>query len=403
MKKKSISLLLSGLLAVTLLTGCGGAGSETAATSATETTAGQADSQEQSQGSDSSGSQDENGEKSQAENEKGSDADAKESASQADSPESTGDAEGKEAAGSDTDGEDITLRVGSLKGPTSMGLVFLMEMAEGGKTEQTYDFTMVTSADELLPKVIGGDLDIALVPANVASVLYGRTEGQVAVIDINTLGVLYGVTADNSIQSIGDLAGKTVYMTGKGTTPDYVFQYLLEANGIQDQVALEFKSEPGEVAALLANQPEAIGILPQPFVTVACAQNEALGIALDLTAEWDKAQEEKGSQMVTGVTLVRKEFLEKHPDAVSLFLKDHEKSAAYTKEQPDQAAELIVKAGIIEKAPVAKKALPYCNITCITGQEMKAALSGYLQVLFDRDPKSVGGKMPEDDFYFIEP
>ena len=282
MKKKSISLLLSGLLAVTLLTGCGGAGSENAATSATETTAGQADSQEQSQGLDSSGSQDENGEKSQAENEKGPDADAKESASQADSPESTGDAEGKEAAGSDTDGEDITLRVGSLKGPTSMGLVFLMEMAEGGKTEQTYDFTMVTSADELLPKVIGGDLDIALVPANVASVLYGRTEGQVAVIDINTLGVLYGVTADNSIQSIGDLAGKTVYMTGKGTTPDYVFQYLLEANGIQDQVALEFKSEPGEVAALLANQPEAIGILPQPFVTVACAQNEALGIALDV-------------------------------------------------------------------------------------------------------------------------
>lgn len=403
MKKKSISLLLSGLLAVTLLTGCGGAGSETAAPSATETTAGQAASQEQSQGSDSSGSQEANGEKSQAENGKDSDRDAKESASQADSPESSGDAEGKDGAGSDTEGEDITLRVGSLKGPTSMGLVFLMEMAEGGKTEQTYDFTMVTSADELLPKVIGGDLDIALVPANVASVLYGRTEGQVAVIDINTLGVLYGVTADDSIQSISDLAGKTVYMTGKGTTPDYVFQYLLEANGIQDQVTLEFKSEPGEVAALLANQPEAIGILPQPFVTVACAQNEALGIALDLTAEWDKAQEEKGSQMVTGVTLVRKEFLEEHPDAVSLFLKDHEKSAAYTKEQPDQTAELIVKAGIIEKAPVAKKALPYCNITCITGQEMKTALSGYLQVLFDRDPKSVGGKMPGEDFYFIEP
>lgn len=403
MKKKSISLLLSGLLTVTLLTGCGGAGSETAAPSATETTAGQAASQEQSQSLDSSGSQEANGEKSQAENGKDSDGDAKESASQADSPESSGDAEGKEAAGSDTDGEDITLRVGSLKGPTSMGLVFLMEMAEGGKTEQTYDFTMVTSADELLPKVIGGDLDIALVPANVASVLYGRTEGQVAVIDINTLGVLYGVTADASIQSIGDLAGKTVYMTGKGTTPDYVFQYLLEANGIQDQVMLEFKSEPGEVAALLANQPEAIGILPQPFVTVACAQNEALGIALDLTAEWDKAQEEKGSQLVTGVTLVRKEFLEEHPDAVSLFLKDHEKSAAYTKEQPDQTAELIVKAGIIEKAPVAKKALPYCNITCITGQEMKTALSGYLQVLFDRDPKSVGGKMPGEDFYFIEP
>ena len=378
--RKAVSIVMACALAAAVMGGCSSAPKEarpeavTAAESTVSETSREAGAGEGAESSEASG-----GGKEQAET------------------------ESKAKVSQEAPGETAALRIGSLKGPTTMGMVSMMDKAAKGEVEGSYEFTMVTAADELVGKMVSGNLDIALVPANVASVLYGRTEGQVAVIDINTLGVLYGVTADNSIQSIGDLAGKTVYMTGKGTTPDYVFQYLLEANGIQDQVALEFKSEPGEVAALLANQPEAIGILPQPFVTVACAQNEALGIALDLTAEWDKAQEEKGSQMVTGVTLVRKEFLEKHPDAVSLFLKDHEKSAAYTKEQPDQAAELIVKAGIIEKAPVAKKALPYCNITCITGQEMKAALSGYLQVLFDRDPKSVGGKMPEDDFYFIEP
>lgn len=304
---------------------------------------------------------------------------------------------------SSTETESATVRVGSLKGPTSMGLVFMMEMAEGGKTENEYEFTMVTAADELLPKIISGDVDIALVPANVASILYNQTNGNVSVIDINTLGVLYVVSGDTSIQSLEDLKGKTVYMTGKGTTPDYVVQYLLDAHGLTDQVALEFKSEPTEVAALLAQQPEAVGVLPQPFATVACVQSDSkVQAVLDLNQAWNDLQKEGGSRLVTGVTLVRNQFLEENKEAVELFLKDHEKSAAYTKEQPDQSAELIVKTGIIEKAPIAKMALPLCNITCITGQEMEEALKGYLQVLYERDEKSVGGALPEEDFYYYE-
>ncbi len=294
------------------------------------------------------------------------------------------------------------VRVGSLKGPTSMGLVHLMEQDEAGTAANDYDFTMVAAADELLAKVVSGDLDIALVPANVSSVLYNKTSGGISVIDINTLGVLYIVASDDSIQSMTDLKGRTIYLTGKGTTPDYVLHYLLSANGLSESdITLEYKSEATEVAAVLKEQPDAIGLLPQPFVTAACAQNEALKIVLDLTGEWQAVQGESGSQLVTGVTIVRNEFLENQPDAVDAFLEEHKASADFANDNPDEASELIAKLGIIEKAPVAKKALPYCNITCIAGEDMKAALSGYLQVLFDQDPKSVGGKLPEDAFYYI--
>lgn len=297
---------------------------------------------------------------------------------------------------------DVTVRTGSLKGPTSMGLVQLMDKQEKGEALCDYEFTMVTAADELLGKVVNGDLDIALVPANVASVLYNKTEGGISVIDINTLGVLDIVASDDSIKSIADLKGKTLYLTGKGTTPDYVIRYLLTENGLSDSdVTLEYKSEAAEVAAVLKDQADAIGLLPQPFVTAACAQNENLKIVLDLTKEWQAVQGNGGSQLVTGVTIVRNAFLEEYPDAVTLFLAEHKESAAFANENPDEASELIAAAGIIEKAPIAKKALPYCNITCITGEEMKTALSGYLKVLSDQDPKFVGGKLPEDGFYFI--
>ncbi len=298
--------------------------------------------------------------------------------------------------------EDVTIRVGSLKGPTSMGLVSLMDLSKKGQAANQYEFTMVTAADELVARIASGDMDIALIPANVASILYHKTQGGISVIDINTLGVLDVVSSDDSIRSLTDLKGKIIYMTGKGTTPDYVFHYLLSENGLtESDITLEFKSEPAEVAAILKEQPGAVGVLPQPFVTAVCAQNENLKIVLDLTREWQAVQKSGGSQLVTGVTIVRNDFLKEYPDALALFLSEHQASARYTSTNPDETSELIAALGIIEKAPIAKKALPYCNITCITGEEMKTALSGYLQVLAGQDPRSVGGKLPEDDFYFI--
>lgn len=298
--------------------------------------------------------------------------------------------------------EDTVVRVGSLKGPTSMGLLFLMEDAEQGQSAGKYEFQMATAADELLPLMVKGELDIALVPANVASVLYGRTEGGVSVIDINTLGVLYMVSGDTSIQETADLAGRTVYLTGKGTTPDYVLRYLLAENGISEEdVTLEYKSEAAEVAALLAENPEATGLLPQPFVTAALSQNEALSAVLDMNEEWSRVQGEDGSSMVTGVTVVRNDFLEEHEDAVKCFLEEHARSTQAINDDPETGAAYAVKAEIVAKEPIAQKAIPGCNITCITGAEMKQALEGYLKVLYGQDPASVGGGLPQEDFYYV--
>ena len=294
------------------------------------------------------------------------------------------------------------VRVGSLKGPTSIGLVELMERAEKKETENTYSFTMETAADTLLTMMIQKELDIALVPANVASVLYNKTEGQVVVIDINTLGVLYMLSGDESIESIQDLKGKTIYLTGKGTTPDYVLQYVLEENGLSlEDITLEYKAEATEVAAHLNMDENAIGLLPQPFATATLVKNENLTTVFDMNDEWDKLQGDEKSMMVTGVTVVRKEFLDENKGAVSLFLKDHRQAAEYVNSNLDEAAGFVVKTGIIEKEPIAKKAIPHCNITYIDGEKMKDALSGYLTVLYNKDTKAVGGNLPGDDFYYL--
>ena len=293
------------------------------------------------------------------------------------------------------------VRVGGMKGPTTMGIVSLGVELEGKEEANTYEKTMVTAADELTAMVINEEVDIALVPANVASVLYNKTQGGVKVIDINTLGVLYVVETGDSISSIEYLKGKTVYLTGKGTSPDFVAQYLLNKHGLTtEDVKLEYKSEAAEVVSVLAEDENAVGLLPQPFVTVAGMQNENLRIALDLTAEWEAAQDD-GSSLVTGVTVVRTSYLEEHEDAVKGFLADHEMSAAYTNENVEAAADMIVELGIVAKAPIAQKAIPYCNITYVDGAEMQEALSGNLQALYDLEPTSIGGAMPGEDFYYI--
>ena len=285
------------------------------------------------------------------------------------------------------------IRIGSLKGPTSIGLMKMMD-------DTSYSFELATTADELLPKMISGDLDIALVPANVSSVLYNKSEGAVQVIDINTLGVLYAVSADDSITSVKDLVGKNVYITNKGTTPDYITQYLLKANGIDiSDVNIEYKSESAEVAAILNSDPEAVGILPQPFVTACMLKNDSLKDVLDLTAEWDKINPD--SQLLTGVTIVRKEFLENNKDAVTRFMKDHEESVEYAVSNVEDTADKVVEAGIIEKEPLAVKAIPKCNVVYIDGSKMQNDLMGYLEVLYELDPSSVGGKLPNDDFYYM--
>lgn len=294
-----------------------------------------------------------------------------------------------------------TFRIAGLKGPTTMGMVKLMSDAEAGETHQDYQVTMYGAADEVVPLLVKGDIDLAAIPANLAANLYNQTEGKVQVAAINTLGVLYVVTTGDDVKSVEDLKGKTVYSTGKGTTPEYVLNYILKENGIDPEkdLTVEYKSEATEVAAALQAADEgAIAVLPQPYVTAAQSQIEGLNVALNLTEEWNKVS--TNSDLVTGVLVASTEFIEQNEAAFEEFLKDYQASIEWVNSNTADAAELVANYGIVAKAPLAQKALPACNITYVDGAEMKTKLSGYLQVLFDQNPKAVGGAMPGDDFYY---
>ena len=310
----------------------------------------------------------------------------------------------------ETPDDTAAFKIAALKGPTAMGLVELMslsdtvnEMMEGKEdvvsTGNTYEFTLAGSADEVTPLLIKGELDMACVPANLAAVLYNKTEGAVQVLAVNTLGVLYIVENGESVQSLADLKGKTVVAAGKGSTPEYALRYLLSENGIDPDadVTLDWKSEHSECVAALASGQASIALLPQPFVTVAQSKIDGLRMALDLTEEWDKL--DNGSALITGVIVARSDFVEAHPAAVGSFLTAYAASVDWVNANTADAAALIGEYGIVDAA-VAEKALPYCNIVCITGAELLEKLPGYLSVLYNADPAAVGGAMPDNSFYF---
>ncbi len=293
--------------------------------------------------------------------------------------------------------DDVSIRIAGLKGPTTIGLVNFFNDVASESSSINYSFEMFTAGSDIMAAMAAGQADIGLVPSNVACVMNNKVEGGVSVIDINTLGVLSCVTADDSIKEISDLAGRTVYLTGQGATPEYTLRYLLEQAGITD-CNLEFKSEPTEIVSIFGESADAVAVLPQPFVTAALAQNENLRISFTLDDEWAKVNTD--SKIVTGVTVVTNSFLKEHKDAVDAFIEAHRQSTKKALSDVDTTAALVVEQGIIAKEPLAKKAIPSCNIVCLTGDEIKSTLEGYLQVLYDQDPKSVGGKLPGDDFYY---
>lgn len=291
---------------------------------------------------------------------------------------------------------DSPIRIAALKGPTAMGLVKLME---DDKAVGSYDFVIEGSIDAVTPKLLKGELDIAAVPANVASVLYNNTKGQVKVLAINTLGVLYIAECGDSIHSVEDLRGKTIYSAGKGATPQYALDFALSSHGIDPEadVNIEYRSEHAECVAMLAQNSDAVAMLPQPFLTTAMLKNENIRMAIDLNDAWS---EKSGQPLLTGVAVVRSEFLEQHPEQVDEFLRLYQQSAEYVSSNTDAAASLIGGFDIFPEA-AAKRALPYCAVTCITGGEMKDKLSSYLNVLFEQNPKSVGGAVPDEAFYYL--
>lgn len=294
----------------------------------------------------------------------------------------------------------VDINVATLAGPTGVGMAKLMDMQKNGQAANNYNITLCSDpATEVVPSVVSGNFQIASVPVNLASALYNKTNGGVQILAVNTAGVLYILENGNEINSFADLAGKTLYATGQGSTPEYILNYLLEKNGLTDKVTVEYEASHDELAAKAASGKVKIAMLPEPKVTATLMQNKDMRRAIDLTKEFESAT---NLTLIQGCVIANKDFCEKNPEAVKKFLEEYKASIDFAVNNVDEAAALCETYSIIPKAAMAKKAIPNCNIVYITGEEMKKSVSANLQIFFDADPKSIGGKMPADDFYYAK-
>ena len=293
---------------------------------------------------------------------------------------------------------DEPVRVFALKGPTGIGMVGVME-----NHPDEYAFTLAGAPDEIVAAIASGSADIAACPTNLAATLYNKTKGNVQLMALNTLGVLHVVSSDESIASFADLAGRKVYATGQGSVPEYVINYILEQNGIADQVEMEYVAEHSELATLLAAGSAEIGILPEPHVTSALMQNDSLRTVIDVTSAFEDAAKMAGSDAMVlsmGCVIVRREFAENNPRLVEAFLDAYSESVAFVNADPDTASQLVEKHGVMPKAAVAKRAIPNCHIVFVEGTQMRAQIEPLYDLLFAANPASVGGALPGDDFYY---
>ena len=283
-----------------------------------------------------------------------------------------------------------TLRIAALKGPTGMGLAYLMQ-----EESSAFSVELLDAPDVVTGKFINGEIDIAAVPVNLAAVLSNKTDGKAVMIAVNTLGVLYILENGETVHSMEDLAGKTLYATGQGSTPQYVLEYLLEQNGLKDQVTVEYIAEHATLAAMVASGEAPLAMLPEPNVSSVLLKNESARIALDLTSEWDAVSD---AQLLQGCYIVQRSVLESEPEAVRAFLSAAAESAARVNSEAEAPA-LIAELGIVGSEAIAARAIPNCNIVCLTGEQMQEAAEAMLSVLFAANPKSIGGQLPDASFY----
>ena len=292
----------------------------------------------------------------------------------------------------------VKIRVAAMNGPTGMGMARLADQVRNDMLPYECDVTFSGSPDDVRAGLLSGELDVAAVPVNMAAALYNKTGGEILTLAANTLGVLYIVEKGDTVQSMADLAGKKILAAGQGSTPEYVINYLLEKNGLTDSVEVEYVSEHAEAVTQMAAGGADLILVPEPFVTTALSKVEGARVALDLTQEWAKVSD---ADMVMGCLVVNKAFAEADPQALRHFMTQYAVSADYCTSHPAEAAVFIEEFGIMGSAALAEKAIPNCNIVCVTGQEMVDMVTGMLAVLFDADPKSVGGSLPGEEMFWL--
>jgi len=290
-----------------------------------------------------------------------------------------------------------TIRIAALRGPTALGLLQLMD--SGGQSSNTYEFEILGSPDEIPPLLARGEIDIAVVPSNLAAVLYNRTEGAVQSLAVVTLGVLHIVDTTGTIYSVADLAGQTIFTSG--ATPEFALNYVLTQNGLRPgvDVFIEIRAEHTEIAALLQTGQAEIALLPEPFVSTTLAQIDGLHLALDLTEEWDRVQNDYS--LIMSVVIGRREFIENNLESVSILMEEYAKSIDFVSNNISEGAQLAVDFGIIPNTAIAETALPRTHLVFLSGEEMRRHLTGFYNVLYNANPDSIGGELLEESFFFL--
>ncbi len=297
---------------------------------------------------------------------------------------------------------ELEIDIYALSGTTALGMSQMIDASKKNTDTMTYDITLYSAADAITSAIITGECDIAALPTNVAAKLYKKSEGKLQLLALNTLGVLYLLDTKGTVSTLNDLKGKTVYLPGGGSNPEYITAALLEGAGLKvgTDVTLDttsFASPDALQAAIVAGKAE-LAVLPEPKVSVVTTAKPDAKVALDLTAEWEKLNGK--NTLVQGCLVVNTAFAEEHPAELKQFLKDYEASVEFISEGSDEAISMIVDAGILPKAAIAKKALPNCNICCITGKDMKEAINVFYEKLYATDKTSIVA-IPDDGFYYI--
>lgn len=297
--------------------------------------------------------------------------------------------------------EEFTVRVAAIRGPTALGLLHLMDAHEQGNTRNNYYFELVGSPEQIPPMLVQGNIDIAAIPGNLASILHNHPDIDIQALAIVTLGVLHVVDTTGQIHSVADLVGRTIFVPGQGATPEFALNYVLEKNGLipNVDVYIEFRSEPTEIAALLETGGAEIALLPEPFVSTVLARIDGLRLALDLTEEWDRVQPDYG--LIMSVVVGRRSFLEENPEAVAALLQEYAASIEFMTTNIPEAAQLAAQFEIIPNAAIAEMALPRTHITFLNGETMKQNLMGFYNVLYSQAPQSIGGRLPDENFFFM--
>jgi len=304
---------------------------------------------------------------------------------------------GLSACAGNQESEKAVIKYAVMTGPTGVGSVNLIENSNTENSKFDIEETIVGTPDEIVSALVSENLDMAVVPANLASVLYKKTEGKILVLATNNLGVLYIVEIGNEINSLEDLRGKTVMSAGKGATPETVFNYIMTKNNLicDTDWNFEFKSEATEVAQNLLSGKGTVALLPEPMVTTVLSQNENARIAIKLDDEWGKLNE---TPQITSVLVARRDFLETID--TEEFLKEYKSSIETALSDTENTSELLDKYNIM-KAEAAAKSIPNMNLFYMDKAELKESMTEYLQILFEANPQSVGGSVPGEDFFYM--